>query len=286
MTTLYIDGKLASRYKEQVDFFSQEVRDKFDERALNALVDLITSESIQRNDGVQSIDSKDVLENLKVHWDGLTEDEKFAMSDGSICVWPIKDVLDKPDACIAFPWNWGATHLMPGDVIMRLEGQLGLRQGLESIAGNENWYFSDDGESLQCDVDLVLSFPWLNKRVRIPNLCCYQIVASDDAKRKNLFGYGPAHDLCLKAKKILAELDEDELFDEDDFIPGFQVVYHEHLRREEMGKIITDELGCDEDMALTTIDAFMEEFDEVEKETMYLLSDPHITRNVWVTDRS
>ena len=273
MTTVYIDGKLVPQ-DNIVEYFSDEVKEKFDKRALQALIALVTSETCENAEGVVAIDSRDVLDGLEIRWDGLTEVDKEALNEDELLV----NEMESPDgAFITFPDRW-CTYLEPvGKIFMRLEGQCGLRKNFITTPNDakyDNWYVDDVGRSLVCDVDLTFTLPWLSKRVRIPDFGRYVVKALDN---RVLWG---AHTACHLAIHAQASY-HDGIFDLMDhgFLEGYETRFIATYEKIKAIETIMKELDCCGDMAVGMMRLVSEEFDDDGKETCELLLNPNIKRS-------
>lgn len=273
MNTVYIDGKLVPQ-GNIVEYFSDDVKAKFDKRALQALIELVTSEVCENVERVVAIDSRDVMDGLQIRWDGLTEEDKEAINNDQLLA---NEMPNSDGACIVFPERW-STYLEPvGTIFMRLEGQCGLRKSFITTpddAKYDNWYVDDVGRSLVCDVDLTFTLPWLSKRVRIPDFGRYVVKALDD---RILWGAHTARLLAIHAKASY----HDGMFDLMDhgFLEGYETRFIATYEKIKVIETIMKELDCCGDMAIGMIRLVTEEFDDDGKETCELLLNPNIKRS-------
>lgn len=272
MNTVYIDGKLVpSNSKICIeDRFSDEVKQKFDRRALTALVELLRSEVCENSMRVINVDNRDVLDGLEIRWDGLTDVDKEALNEDQLLV---NEMPDSDGAFITFPERWSTYHSPVGEMIIRVEGQCNFtRNCIHKLDDpNGNWYIAEEGRSMICDVDLIFTLPWLSKRVRLQHFGKYIIQAADNSI---LWSAHPVQDMIDRVKKCYHE----GVFDLMDhgFIEGYVGRFVGTYEKIKLLDQITDELDCGYAMAIHMLRVASEELDNAGEEICKLLLKPTI----------
>lgn len=272
MNTVYIDGKLVPQ-DNIIAYFSDEVKEKFNERALKALIALLTSEVCENHEGTINVDNKDVLDGLKIRWDGLTDEDRELIENDQLLAWE----MESPEgAYIVFPERW-STYMAPvGEMIIRLEGQFGFEKKCihPTNTDSENWYLTSDGKTLCCDVDLVFILPWLEKRVRLAGFGRYEIHHQQD---KRLWAPDPMLHIVLSVSKC----QHDGIFDLMDhgFIEDYVARLRKLISNDKCIEIIQKELNCDFEMAYQMMRTFYEQFGNAGEETCELVLHPNIKRD-------